>query len=358
MSTRVSTVQPTPDVVAGTASANNVTVLPTPTKATAKSRLLDRAGLVAQLVDEATERARARAAGEPLGPEVAAISPRLHRAVSEALPIGVTAIDGPPGAGKTAFGTEIAMTCRVPALIIECEVRPIRMLERMTSLHTATFLRRFKDGSLTPAEIGALARRAVDENPLVEIIDASAEPIALTDIMREALALRDRHGAKHVMVLLDSLHAWAATAIGAETEHERADLAILSLDSTTKRLGVSVVAIFERSMATMGAKGATNGKGSATLGYKPDLTLNLDPVGQTILATGRKRVALYVAKNRDGEDRFVIPLEFEGRIQRFFEIPEKQAISTTEDPAPGADAVEMVDRDAYSDGALFGGCDE
>ncbi len=128
------------------------------------SRISPRDEVMNSVVD-AQRRAEARASGQPLEAEVSALSPRLHDAVSEALAIGMTTFDGDPGSGKTAGAIQIATTARVPALIVECKVRPVRIVDRMIACHTGTFFGKLKDGSLSPETIRDLAQRALDGMP-------------------------------------------------------------------------------------------------------------------------------------------------------------------------------------------------
>lgn len=287
---------------------------------TPQARLVCREALLDELHREALARAESRATGEPLGAEVGAVSHRLHIAIGEALPVGLTTIDGGPGAGKTAFALQVAMTCRVPALIVECEVRPVRLLERMTAYQTQTYLGKLKDGALSADTIRDLAQRTLDELPLVEMIDATALPISVAEIEREAVALRKRRTAKHVLVILDSLHAWSQRTLASiDKEYDRIGQAIRTLDAAAKTHQLSVVAVLERSLATMRDPSATSGKGHAGIGYAGEIALNLDAVGGLNEATGRRQIKLSVAKNRHGEQGFVIEMEFEGRLQRFTE---------------------------------------
>jgi len=300
-----------------TAVATTQTLEPKPTP---QSKIVSQIALVAERYDEALRRAEARASGQPLGPEVAALSPRLHEAIGEALPIGMTTFDGGPGSGKTAAAIQTAITARTPAVIVECEVRPVRILDRMIAYHTGTYLGRLLDGSLSPEEIRDLAQRTLDDLPLVEILDATTSVVTIDEITREAKALRERHGSAHVLVVLDSMHAWSGRALATEKEYDRLTQAITLVDGAAKRENISVLAILERSLATMRTPSATSGKGHAGLGYSCEIAINLDVVGQTNLVTGLKRVDMTVSKNRHGEQGFVIPLTFEGRLQRFAEV--------------------------------------
>ena len=283
-----------------------------------QARLVCREALLDELHREALARAESRATGEPLGAEVGAVSPRLHIAIGEALPVGLTTIDGGPGAGKTAFAMQVAMTCRVPALIVECEVRPVRLLERMTAYQTRTYLAKLKDGTLSPDTIRDLAQRSLADLPLVEMIDATALPISVAEIEREAVALRKRHSAKHVLVVIDSLHAWSLRSLTAvEKEYDRIGEAIRDLDGAAKSHHLSIITILERSLATMRDPSATSGKGHGGIGYAGEVALNLDAVGGLNETTGRRQIKLGIPKNRHGEQGFAIEMEFEGRLQRF-----------------------------------------
>ncbi len=316
-------------IEAGGGDASDHALLAAEAKASNKGRVLDRMQLVEELVAEAVERERAREADEPLGPEVANVSPELHRAIGEALPVGVTTFDGGPGSGKTALGTQIAMTCRVPAIIVECEVRPVRMLERMTAFQTKTYLGKLKDGTLSPEQIGAFAKRTLDEVPLLEIIDATHTRVSLDEIADEAKRLRERHNAKHCLVLLDSLHAWSAAAMSDDfpKEYDRLTQAILDLDAASKRAGISVLAILERSLASMNNPSASSGKGTGALGYKGEISINLDATGKLDRLTGERPVRMTISKNRHGEQGFAIPMIFEGRVQTFREMPQGDALA-------------------------------
>lgn len=292
---------------------------PVQTTGTPPTDVLAHDVLLAELYAEALQRAEARASGEPLGAEVAAISPRLHDAVGEALPVGMTTLDGGPGAGKTALALQIAMTCRIPALIVECEVRLVRILERMTAFHTRTYLGRFKDGTLLPETIRDLAAQTLRDLPMVALMDATAQPRSMALIARAAVALRDQHGAKHVLVVLDSFHAWTIRNVKAESEYDRLTRAIQQIDGAAKTNNLAVIAVLERSLGSMRSPSATSGKGHAGIGYAGEIAINLDTEGALGHRTGTQPVTMTISKNRHGSQGFTIPMTFEGRLQRFSE---------------------------------------
>src|SRR3954468_10685893 len=176
-----------------------------PADAAPQPRLARLGDLLADWEADARAAYAARVAGRPRGPVTGL--PSLDQELGGALPVGVTAVHGGPGVGKTAFGLQAAALCGCPALFVTCEMAPLELLRRHTARVTGTYLGRWKSGELTPATSLALARQAAAAAPQLAFADAT-QAIAGPDWLRDA-ARAVRGDAEHLLLVLDSLHAWA-----------------------------------------------------------------------------------------------------------------------------------------------------
>jgi hypothetical protein len=274
--------------------------------------------IAADAVAEARKRDEARRTGRPLGPSIAGFSPALAQLIDGGfLPTGYMLAHGGAGAAKTCAATKIAMTCGVPALIVESELRDVRMLERMTATTTREYLGRFRDGSIDAERIAGLVAKTIVEHPMVAIIDATAEAASLDEIVTAANAWRSRHGSEHVFVAIDSMQSWSAGALAdAGDEYARTNAAIQMIRSATSKHAISMLVISERSMANMGDAGAAHGKNSGSTGYQAEITFGFD-AGDYDAETGITPINLTIAKNRWGAQHVTVGLWFEGRVQDF-----------------------------------------
>lgn len=279
----------------------------------ALSRLLDEFDALAD------ELHTARLAGVVRG--VVTGFPALDKLIGGTLAPGLTWLHGSPGAGKTAFAWQVAATCGCPCLFVSCEVAPIELLRRLTARHTRTFLGKFRTGELTGADAKQKARAAVASAPSVAILDGMTAFPTSARILESAEVLREQSGAAHVLIVLDSLHTWAA-GIGPGEEYSRLAESIGALKAVAARLDAPILGIVERNRQSMESGGLSSGAGNRSIEYSAELVIGMDTTG-TAKQSGdaEKPITLRVLKNRHGVNDGTVPLLFNGGFQSFRETP-------------------------------------
>jgi hypothetical protein len=256
----------------------------------------------------------AREEGRPRGPVTGL--PALDQELGGALPVGVTAVHGGPGVGKTAFGLQAAALCGCPALFVTCEMAPLELLRRHTARVTGTYLGRLKSGELAPAASLVLARQAVTAAPQLALADATQAP-AGPDWLRDA-ARAVRGNAEHLLLVLDSLHAWADSLPGDAPEYERLNAALAVLRQLAGALGCAVLVTVERNRASMRVGGLNAGAGTRKIEYGAEVLIDLTIDDKAApAAPGTVALLATLDKNRHGSPGRKLPIRFTGALQRF-----------------------------------------
>jgi len=244
----------------------------------------------------------------------------LDRVLGGVLQPGLHIAHGGPGVGKTALGLQIAATCGFPALYVSCEMRSLELLRRITARVTETYLGRFKSGELAPADSVALAHRACAAAPALALADAT-QAYADTGWLQTAAGVAQGQ-ARHVLIVIDSLHSWAEAAPGGLTEYDSINAGIAALRTLASTLGCPVLAIAERNRMSM--KGGLNASaGSRKFEYSAESVIGLSEdtsQGRPIAPPGETSVALRLEKNRNGAAGQTVDLLFNGALQRFREV--------------------------------------
>jgi replicative DNA helicase len=301
------------------ASANGTIPVPGGASAPPAPRLLPLASLLGEWEVDAQAAFDARTKGIARGP-VTGLT-RLDEALGGVLQPGLHVVHGGPGVGKTALGLQIAATCGFPALYVSAEMRPLELLKRITARQTGTFLGKLKSGELTPADSLAKAREAVAAVPRLALADA-CDAFASVDWLRDA-ALAVRGEARHVLLVVDSVHSWSEAApAGDLTEYDRLNAAIGALRVLAGQLGAPILAVAERNRASMAAGGLSASAGSRKFEYTGEsvLDLNVDDKEASTGTEYEKTVVLHIAKNRNGSAGRRYKLLFHGALQRFTEV--------------------------------------
>lgn len=279
-------------------------------------RMLRIGDLLGELELDATARHTARTTGTALGPVTGLAA--LDLLLGGCLPPGAHIVHGGPGIGKTALALQIAATCGCPALYVTCEMAPVELLRRLTARATRTYLGKLKSGELPPAMVVELARRAAASAPDLRLADGTqvwASPAWLAEALEVA---RGQH--PHVLLVVDSAHAWAAGLPGALSEYDGLNLALAALQEIAGRLGCPVLTIAERNRASARQGGLYASAGSRKFEYGAESMLSLERAeeGRDDPAGGPVEVILRVEKNRHGVGGKV-ELEWHGALQTFRE---------------------------------------
>jgi len=281
------------------------------------------ADLLAEWDTEAQAAHDAYTGGVARGP-VTAI-PKLDTELGGFLAPYLHVLHGAPGSGKTAFVLQLAATCGTPAVIVTCEMAPLELLRRIAARVTHTFLGRFKTGELTPADAMSKAREAVATCPGLIILDATNGYPKRADI--ETVAMEARGDARHVLVVVDSVHSWAQGAEDGLSEYESLNLHLRLLGSMALSLNAPVLAVAERNRMSIGGGGMSAGAGTRKLEYGAhsvmDLSADKEDEDEDEFADPAKEtpVVLKLPKNRSNRPHGKVRLLFHGACQSFRQDP-------------------------------------
>lgn len=281
--------------------------------------LLPFRNLIAAFDDAARELYEAKQSGRARGPVTG--FPSLDAELSGALLPGLHFALGVPGVGKTAFALQVATSCGCPCLYLTCEMRPLELLRRHTARATRTYLNKFKDGSLPPAEASAKVRKAVEAAPSVVLLDGMAAYATYAAILNGAEVTRRAEPTNpHFLIVVDSLHAWAASSPVASSEYERLAEHLAALKRVSALLNCPVLIISERNRQSMEKGGLSSGAGHRGIEYGGETVIELDTEKDAPESVdGEKAIDLKLSKNRNGKTGKKIPLLFNGGFQTYRE---------------------------------------
>jgi replicative DNA helicase len=285
-------------------------------------RLLPFADVVGAWAEDAQAARDAYTTGAPRGPLTGL--PRLNEALGGCLAPGLHILHAEPGAGKTALALQVGTGCGCPCIFLTTEMAPLELAKRLTARLTETFLGRLKSGELLPEESLEHLRRAQEKASDFAFVDgtrAFADPATL----REQVGVwSERCGARHLLLIVDSLHAWGRGAPwGEQTVYERTSRAVSELRGLAASLSVPLLAVSERNRGSMKGGGLSAGKGSSDIEYACeslwDLAVEKDTKEQPLPwdANGERGVTLRLEKNRNGSAGVRLPLRFHGALQMF-----------------------------------------
>jgi replicative DNA helicase len=279
-------------------------------------RLLPLRHLLDEWQSDAEAAHLAYATGTPRGPITG--HKTLDRELGGAMAPGVHVLHAGPGIGKTAFALQIAATSPFPSVYVTAEMRPLELLRRVTARATGTYLGRLKSGELEAAESLALARRAAATASHLVFADATQAWAAsewIEDVTRVV-----KGDARHVLVVVDSVHSWAEGMPGDVDEYLALGEGLRALRRVAQVLECPVLAIAERNRAGMKEGGLSASAGSRKFEYGGESVLSLSREKENNAdATGEVSVTLTIEKNRNGAPGKKIRMLFNGALQRFTE---------------------------------------
>lgn len=278
-------------------------------------RLADTLGDLRRAADAAHE---ARVTGKPPG----AISglPSLDRELSGSFVPGVHFVHGNAGAGKTAFALQAAADCQSPALFVTCEMAPAELLRRHTARATKTYLNRLKSGEMIGADAERLAIQAIEAAPGLAFVDATTAPAPWAFLYDTGQIVKG--DAKHLLIVIDSLHSWAQGLSSGLPEYEALNAAVGDLQRLAHRLQCAVLVVSERNRDSMksGGDSINSGAGTRKIEYGAETIISLErAMSAKEDGAGEVEVGLKLAKNRHGAAGRMISMKFHGALQRFSE---------------------------------------
>lgn len=278
------------------------------------------ADLISEVAGEAEAAHQANLTGKPRGPVTG--MGELDEILGGFLAPGVHLVQGPPGVAKTSFCLQAGADCECPCVFVTAEMRRIELMRRIIARKTNTYLGRFR-GDLTGQQVQALALTAARRVPHLAIMDSTRAYAYPEDIIRVAGNLRDRFGAPFVLVILDSLQAWARAGAPGVPEYDRVSAAIDAASAVSSHLGGPVLCVSQmnrvgnREASKNAAGGMHSGKGSGDLEYACETLLELGSLSKRVDSDAIHDTVISVHKNRHGAAGGSVLLEFEGRLMDF-----------------------------------------
>jgi replicative DNA helicase len=274
--------------------------------------------LVAAFEADARKRHECFAGGRPFGP-----TPPLEPIAKEyggAFPPGVHVVLGGAGTGKSAYALQTAASCGCPALYVSCEMSALELLRRHAARVTRTFIWRFKTGELAPDEAIEKVRTAAAQAPELGILDATQAYASPLEIERAAREVKG--DAEHLLIVVDSLNAWAESAGDTGSEYESVSEACKALRTLAARMECPVMAVAERNRASFSKNAPKeklgSGAGSRKIEYGAESVVSLETDHDALPpAQGDKLIRLTFEKNRNGAAGRFIELLFTGALQRY-----------------------------------------
>jgi replicative DNA helicase len=285
-----------------------------------KPRLFRLEQVLADLRADADAAHEARTTGQPRG-ALSGLS-TLDRELSGAFANGLHVLHGQPGTGKTALALQIAASAQCPALFVTCEMSPVELLRRHTARITGTYLGRLKSGEMSGQSIEALALQAIEAAPDLAFVDATRAP-AKANYLQDC-AVVTRGAAKHLLIVIDSLHTWTqATAADGAQEYEALNTSIQTLQTLAANLACPILMISERNRESMKSSGQSAGAGTRKIEYQGETVISLERKEDAKEdGAGEVEITLKLAKNRHGSIGKPIALRFNGALQKFTEASE------------------------------------
>jgi replicative DNA helicase len=294
------------------------------------ARLLPLGDLLGELLDEAEADHAAKLSGTPRGPVTG--FPLLDLDLGGRLMPGYHVLHGNTAAGKTGLALQVAAQCGCPALFVTCEMSPIELFRRVIARTANVFLHDLKNGVFTRQAFAEKAGAALKTCPQLALVDATRAHVTADEIGLAAEIWREHHKAEHILLCLDSLHAWArrSATFREEGEYEGLGVAIGELQLLAAELAAPILVINERNRGSAAGGGVNAAAGHRAIEYGAETVLSLNR--ETIKDNkgndthrpkpfdARGEVGAYIAieKNRHGAGgRF--EMTYCGRLQKFSE---------------------------------------
>jgi replicative DNA helicase len=257
----------------------------------------------------------ARNRGIVNGPAIPSF-PKLSNELCRLFCVGLHALLGAPGSGKSAFGAHLAEESGVPSLVVCLEMSPLEYLIRSAARRSSTYISKFRDGTLHPNDWMRHVQQAAEALSHLQYLDGTSAPVNIRDIQESFEKMRGDH--KYGLIVVDSVSAWAGSMSSAIPENDRISQALRNLQTLAELLKVAIICVGEQNRAARDTDSQMSGAGSRVWEHGTWTQIVLRKEGKAD-AYGNRDIVLHLAKNRRGREGFEIPLWFEGGFMRFSE---------------------------------------
>lgn len=150
---------------------------------------------------------------------------------------------------------------------------------------------------------------------------ADATLATLTPIELHEFARATRGEDTHLLIVIDSLHAWVRNAFPNATEYDGLNLGISTLQQLAMIERCAIIVVCERNRVAMSDAGLHSSKGSAGLEYACETVWALSRDKNAMPNSDEEvRVQLTLAKNRNGSPGVMVDLSFSGGFMRFADL--------------------------------------
>lgn len=248
------------------------------------------------------------------------LSEQLNRVMGGGLHPGLHCMHGCFGAGKTALALQISWTCGMPALYLSAEMPAGPTWERVMAQTTGTFLGRFQTAELEPVVFDRLVGQTEQSAPELRIWDVTAAPVTMGELWEIAHKVRENHPS--MLIVVDSVHAWAKSLSEGRSEYDYLGDAIGSLDRLGHALDSPVLALVQRNRYGMKQGGSGAMKGHSGFEHTAWSILDLSVADSPVPMDpdpSVKLVELKIEKNRYGVQDQTFSFVFDGKTQTFTE---------------------------------------
>lgn len=264
----------------------------------------------------------ARRNGRPLGP-VIGIAEKFDKQCRGYLTPGLHILVGMPGSGKSALAAQIAAKAECGVLYVTYEMSVEELMNRNISRETGTWIDKFHDYMVGPNKAAQLYERTKTAMPWVVHFDGTRPGSDLTELKNAAIAAKRNAGSPHLLIIIDSVHAMVRNGglVGPDgrnvSEYTGMNLAVSRLMGIAHELKAVLLLIGEQSKTNMNGTGMSSAD-SRALEYAPNLFIALEcDLGKKSDCDGNLNVTAHFLKNRRGEPRKKVMLNFHGRTMTF-----------------------------------------
>lgn len=284
-----------------------------------------------RLYSKHIELLEARENGIPIGIKTG--FPRTDKYLGGYLSPGLHVLHASPGAGKTAWALQVGQQNESVTLYLTTEMSVGTLYQRHMARINNKFLSTYttKDADMIPLKEFLndmkFAGSMLDRFCWVDTFENSFNPSELSSVVQ---GLKDDYETDHVLVVVDSLHAWATKTLGHKQEYDRLQTIISTLNDVSNKSRCPLLLICHRSREKQSQGGLTAAKGNGDIEFYANTIMDLHNE-EGYEETGKIEVPRYlrIHKNRSGEAPVSIPYTFHKAYQRFEEITEAEVKQKT-----------------------------